>query len=119
MAVQQAAAAVAQRFLLALAAGDAATAVACLAPEAVYLSDGGPDRHAARRPVRIPERIVRLLINVYGRFPERFTFVPAWVGGYPGLVVTDGDRTIYTVSCEVVDGRIARIVEGSSGRSAP
>lgn len=106
---QRAAAAVAERFLLALAAGDAATAVACLAPDAVYLSDGGPDRHAARRPVRIPERIVRLLINVFGRFPEQFTFAPAWVGGYPGVVVTAGDRTIYTVSCEVVDGRIARI----------
>lgn len=106
---QRAAADVTERFLVALATGDAATAVACLAPDAVYLSDGGPDRHAARRPVRVPERIVRLLTNVYGRFPERYTFEPAWVGGCPGLVVAEQGRTVYTLSCEVVGGRIVRI----------
>lgn len=106
---QRAAADVTERFLVALATGDAATAVACLAPDAVYLSDGGPDRHAARRPVRVPVRIVRLLTNVYGRFPERYTFEPAWVGGFPGLVVAEQDRTVYTMSFEVVGGRIVRI----------
>ena len=105
----RAAAAVAERFLVALATGDAATAVACLAPDAVYLSDGGPDRHAARRPVRVPERIVRLLANVYGRMPPSCEIAPAWVGGCPGLVVTDAGRTLYTLSCEVVDAMIVRI----------
>jgi RNA polymerase sigma-70 factor (ECF subfamily) len=106
---QRQAAAVTERFLVALATGDAATAVACLAPDAVYLSDGGPDRHAARRPVRVPERIVRLLANVYRRFPTDHEIVPARVGGSPGLVVGDGRRTVYTLACEVVDGRIVRI----------
>ena len=106
---QRAAVAVTERFLLALAAGDAGAAVACLAPDAVYLSDGGPDRHAARRPVRVPERIVRLLRSVHRRFPEGSTFEPAWVGGCPGLVVRVGGRTFSTLSFEVVDGLIVRM----------
>ncbi|HWL43551.1 MAG TPA: sigma-70 family RNA polymerase sigma factor [Ilumatobacter sp.] len=49
-----AAADVVRRFLVALATGDEQLAMACLAPDAVYLGDGGPDRHAARHPVRGP-----------------------------------------------------------------
>lgn len=106
---QRVAAAVTERFLVALATGDAAGAVACLAPDAVYLSDGGPDRHAARRPVTVPDRIVRLLTNILGRLPAGSAFEPAWVGGCPGLVITSGGRTVSTLSSEVVDGRIVRL----------
>jgi RNA polymerase sigma-70 factor, ECF subfamily len=106
---QVASAAVAERFLVALATGDTAAAVACLAPDVVYLSDGGAERHAARRPVRVPERVVRLLANIAGRFPDGTVFEPAWVGGCPGLLVRVGDHTVSTLSCEVVDGLIVRL----------
>jgi RNA polymerase sigma-70 factor (ECF subfamily) len=106
---QAVAVAVTEQFLLALASGDAAGAVACLAPDAVYLSDGGPDRHAARRPVTTPDRIVRLLTNLLGRMPDGSAIEPAWVGGCPGVVVRAGGQTVSTLSCEVVDGRIVRL----------
>jgi RNA polymerase sigma-70 factor (ECF subfamily) len=73
------------------------------------MSDGGAERHAARRPVRMPERVVRLLVNIYGRFPAQWQIEPAWVGGCPGLVVTDGDRLVSTLSCEVAGGQIVRM----------
>ncbi|WP_166657427.1 RNA polymerase sigma factor SigJ [Ilumatobacter fluminis] len=99
----------ARRFITALATGDEAEAVRCLAPEAVYLSDGGPDHRAARRPVREPARIVRLLMNLWRRFPESWTFEPALVGGFPGLVIEIGDEVSSVTGVEVVDGRIVRI----------
>lgn len=107
---QRAAMGVAERFLFALATGDTEAAIACLAPDVVYVSDGGTDRHAARRPVRVPARVVRLLGNLYARFPPTWAVEPAWVGGSPGLVVRDGDDLISTLGCDVVDGSIVRIV---------
>jgi RNA polymerase sigma-70 factor, ECF subfamily len=100
---------VAERFLVALATGDTAGAIECLAPGVVYVSDGGAERHAARRIVRVPARVVRLLGNIYSRFPAAWTIEPAWVGGCPGLVVHDGARLVSTLSCEVASGRIVRI----------
>jgi RNA polymerase sigma-70 factor, ECF subfamily len=70
-----------RRFLTALAIGDEATAVACLAPDAVYVSDGGPHRRAARVPVREPARIVRLLVNLVRRWPGRATSRRRWSVG--------------------------------------
>ncbi len=106
---QRAAIAVTERFLLALAAGDTATAVGCLAPDVVYVSDGGAERHAARRPVRHPDRVVRLMTNVHGRLPDTWLIEPAWVGGCPGIVVRDGDRLVSTLSCEVAGGQVVRL----------
>lgn len=107
--VQHEARAVAESFLVALATGDAATALACLAPDAVYLGDGGPDHRAARRPVVQPERIVRLLANLYRRLDDRHEFEPARVGGAPGLVIRSAGRTVTTIALEVRDGLIVRI----------
>jgi len=100
---------VARRFLVALAIGDEQGAIECLAPDAVYLGDGGPDRRAARRPVTGPERIVRLLINLQNRLLAAGEFIPALVGGLPGVAIErDGD--LYAVTgVEVVDGRVVRI----------
>lgn len=105
----RAAADVVRRFLTALATGDEQMAIACLAPDAVYLGDGGPDRHAARRPVRGPERIVRLLRYLWNRYPDDWTFAPALVGGLPGVVIDMHGETYSVTGVEVVDGRVVRI----------
>lgn len=101
--------AVVQRFLVALAMGDEATAVACLAPDAVYVSDGGPRRRAARLPVRDPARIVRLLVNLTRRWPDTCRFRPARVGGLPGVVVELDGRVLAATGFEVVAARVVRI----------
>jgi RNA polymerase sigma-70 factor (ECF subfamily) len=98
-----------RRFLAALATGDEATAVACLAPDAVYVSDGGARRRAARVPVREPARIVRLLANLARRWPEPCRFVPARVGGLPGVLIERDGRILSATGVEVVAGRIVRI----------
>lgn len=98
-----------RRFLAALANGDEATAVACLAPDAVYVSDGGPRRRAARVPVREPVRIVRLLVNLTRRWPDTCRFEPARVGGLPGVLIEMDGRVLSATGVEVVDGRIVRI----------
>jgi RNA polymerase sigma-70 factor (ECF subfamily) len=100
---------VVRRFLTAIATGDEAGAVACLAPDAVYVSDGGPTQRAARHPVREPERIVRLLISLWRRWPDSWTFEPALVGGVPGVVIDAEDRVFSATGVEVVDGEIVRI----------
>jgi RNA polymerase sigma-70 factor (ECF subfamily) len=100
---------VVQRFLTALATGDEAGAVACLAPDAVYLSDGGANQRAARLPVREPERIVRLLMSVWQRWPDDRKFDRALVGGFPGIVIEMDDRVFSATGVEVVDDKIVRI----------
>lgn len=100
---------VARRFLVALAAGDERAAIECLAPDAVYLGDGGPDRRAARRPVTGPERIVRFLINLQNRLLEYGQFAPALVGGLPGVAIDLGGELYAVTGLEVVDGRVVRI----------
>lgn len=100
---------VARRFVEALGSGDERGAVACLAPDAVYVSDGGPNQRAARQPVREPERIVRLLANLWRRIPSDWTIAAARVGGFPGYVVEHGRGIFGVTSVEVVDGRIVRI----------
>ena len=55
---------VAREFVAALAAGDTDKVLAMLAPDVVHISDGGPDHHAARRPVIGADRVARLLVNL-------------------------------------------------------
>jgi RNA polymerase sigma-70 factor, ECF subfamily len=97
------------RFLGAIATGDEATAVACVAGHAVLVSDGGPNRRAARRPVRGPDRIVRLLSNLTRRLPPTWRVARATVGGLPGVVVTGDDGSLelvagFSVHDDLVDG---------------
>jgi RNA polymerase sigma-70 factor (ECF subfamily) len=101
---------VVERFLAAVVSGDEDAALACLAVDAVLLSDGGSARRAARRPVVGPSRIVRLVTNLYGRRLDRDSFAAAVVGGFPGLVWERGGRVEFMVSFEVVGGAIVRVL---------
>ncbi|HZU80464.1 MAG TPA: RNA polymerase sigma factor SigJ [Acidimicrobiales bacterium] len=75
--------------LAAITQGDVAGALASVAPDVVLVSDGGPHRRAARRPVVGPDRVVRLLINLYRRegYGEAEFSMPR-INGCPGLVVS-------------------------------
>jgi RNA polymerase sigma-70 factor (ECF subfamily) len=76
------------RFLAALAVGDVPEVLAVLAPDVVLVSDGGPDHHAARRPVRGPDRVSRLLVNVASRMPAGATVALREINGEPGVIVS-------------------------------
>ena len=77
--------------------------------DVVVMSDGGPDQHAARRPVVGPHRAARFSSNLVRRFADVLAFEEATVNGNPGVVGRLGDAVAIVVSVEVVGGRVQRV----------
>lgn len=99
-----------ERFLAAIVAGDERTALLCVHPDIDLVSDGGGQRHAARRPVVGDERVVRFLINLARRVEPGVIASPASVGGLDGVVVREEDGTpMFVMSLEVDGDRIRAI----------
>lgn len=93
----------------AMAEGDADRVVSLLAPDVVLVSDGGPARRAARRPVVGPDRVARLLVNLAGRTPADASMAPATLNGGPALVV-HGSGLDLALSVEPDrEGRVRRL----------
>jgi RNA polymerase sigma-70 factor, ECF subfamily len=101
---------VADDLALALTTGEMDRVLSLLAPDVVMISDGGPDRHAARRPVVGPERVGRLLANLARReLEEGWRFERAELNGLPAAVILRGDTPVVTVAVSVADGRVDAI----------
>jgi RNA polymerase sigma-70 factor (ECF subfamily) len=101
--------AVAGAFISAALRGDQHTVLRLLSPDVVLVSDGGADRHAARRPVIGADRVGRLIGNVVKRLPPDITAAPGLINGTPGFIVRAGGAPYLTQAFDVVDGRITRI----------
>lgn len=97
--------------LVAMALGDVPAVLQRLAPEAVCLTDGGPHRRAARRPVVGAEKVARFCINVTRKLVGMSRVVPATVNGDPGVIVYVGDEVDCVLAFELdTDGeRVAGI----------
>jgi len=94
----------------AVALGDMARVISLLAPDVVLTSDGGALRHAARRPVVLPERVARLLVNLGGRLPVDGSVAIEQVNGVPALVIRGGDGPIVLLAeREPSTGAIVRL----------
>lgn len=94
--------------LRALASGDMTGVVARLAPEVVCITDGGPNRRAARRPVTGSGGVARLLIGLarrYGRLATR----PAIVGGHAGAILSAADTIEQVMAVTSRDGVITHL----------
>lgn len=101
--------AVATAFVGAVLAGDLPLVRSMLSTDAELVSDGGAKQHAARRPVRGPDRIARFIVNVTRKVVAHPVQIePAWVNGRPGVVTRLGDRVISVAAVEVRDGRVVR-----------
>ena len=97
-------------FLAAAAGGDVDVLLAALAPGVVLVSDGGADRHAARRPVVGADRVARFVLTVAGRLPDAATFDVAAVNGERALLVRSRDRPVLVLWVQGgSDGRIDAI----------
>ncbi len=86
-------------FLAAILEGDVDRLTTMLSDDVVHISDGGPDHHAARRPVRGPDKVARLFVNL-ARREWLSTDELHWVdvNGQPGAyVVRDGEPYLLTV----------------------
>lgn len=101
---------VVDRLLAAVAVGDVAAATALLDDRVVLVTDGGPGRHAARRPVVGPARVVRLLCNVAKRYVPGTAVEPAFLNAAPGhLVRLPSGVPDAAIVADVDGGRITAI----------
>lgn len=78
-------------FLLAAQDGDLGQLVDLLSDDAVLISDGGPDTHAARRPVQGPDRVARFVANLAKRLTADLSFALQLLNGVPGVVARAAD----------------------------
>jgi RNA polymerase sigma-70 factor (ECF subfamily) len=98
------------RMIGALLNGDIAEVVALLAPDVVQLDDGGPLRHAGRRPVIGPHRVSRLLVNLSKRRDPRSELELVRVNTSPGVVLRiDGRADIVLLMDVGTDGLVHRV----------
>jgi RNA polymerase sigma-70 factor (ECF subfamily) len=102
---------VVDELIVAVAMGDVDSALARLLPDAVLVSDGGPKRRAARRPVVGAERIVRFLVNLSHRHYQAQTLqvAPVTVNGDPGIAVSLDGELDFVAAFEVDGDRVGAI----------
>ncbi|MFI6516411.1 RNA polymerase sigma factor SigJ [Spirillospora sp. NPDC050679] len=92
-------------FRAAYETGDGSALLALLDPDATYVTDGGGAVFAARKVLVGAERVAAILVRVAGR--RGLTTRPAEINGAPGLLVYDGDGTLFAAdTLEVSGGRI-------------
>ncbi len=95
--------------LATIASGDVGAVMSLLAPDVVLLSDGGPNRHAARRPVVGADRVARLVVNLAKRLTATSDMHIVQVNGEPGLLFVDDGELDYVLSFSFApDGRVRR-----------
>lgn len=92
---------VVDELLVAMYLGDMPTVLKCLAPDAVCISDGGPQRRAARRPIVGADRVAPFCIKVTSKTSDAARFVAAIVNGDPGMIVYAGDEIDSVLAFEV------------------
>ncbi|HEX5299908.1 MAG TPA: RNA polymerase sigma factor SigJ [Streptosporangiaceae bacterium] len=95
--------------LRALASGDVNEVVARLAPQVVCLTDGGPGRRAARRPVTGPDRVARFLVGLARGYGRHLATRPAVVGGAAGAILSSDGVTEQVMAVTSRDGVITAI----------
>ncbi|MCX5535617.1 RNA polymerase sigma-70 factor [Streptomyces sp. NBC_00006] len=89
---QRRARAAVESFLRALEGGDLQGLLDVLAPDVVYMGDGGGVKHAALRPIVGADKVARLLAGGLGRNTIPVAFGPATVNGGAGLTIhLDGE----------------------------
>ena len=86
----------------ALAAGDADRVVSLLSPNIVVMSDGGPQRHAARRQVVGVHRASRLLLNLATRLTDTMTVEFVDANGGPAMLTRERGEPflLLTIACD-------------------
>ncbi len=100
----------AEKFVTATLAGDVETVMSLLSEDVVQLDDGGPRRHAARRPVVGRHRVARLWINLAKRLDPETTSEFVRVNTMIGVVLRiRGEADMVLCAGFSPDGLISRI----------
>ncbi|MGO8875528.1 MAG: RNA polymerase sigma factor SigJ [Acidimicrobiales bacterium] len=95
------------RLLAAVATGDAVELLELLDADVVLLSDSGPGRHAARRPVVGATRVARFVTNIAGRYRGADIELTE-INGSAAVVLRAGDMPV-VVTGEQQGGKVTRI----------
>jgi len=98
-----------ERFLAAARAGDLDGLMGMLAPDAVFVSDGGAARRAARHPIRGVDRVARFLRWVGPRSFEAGDLRLTTLNGEPGFVLVLRGR-VRLAGTVVIDDGLVRTV---------
>jgi RNA polymerase sigma-70 factor (TIGR02957 family) len=103
---------VTERFLAACAGGDVDALLACLAPGAVLISDGGGKVRAALRPIVGADKVARFTAAIAVQaltFPDLRVEV-AELNGSPGIVVWSSGEPFFAMTLVVEDGLVTRVL---------
>lgn len=100
-----------ERFLTAMSAGQVSHVAALLADDAVWISDGGADRLASRRPVVGPDRVSRGLVGLLTKIPPEMQIAMslADLNGAPAAVIRDREALERVVVFDVRNGRVCAV----------
>jgi RNA polymerase sigma-70 factor (ECF subfamily) len=93
----------------AIGLGDVQGLLDMLSDDVVLVSDGGRDRHAARRPVVGPERVARFLVNLAKRMPEGVLMGIEQVNAASALVIRAPTGAIVMTADGDALGRISAV----------
>ena len=93
--------------VMAVATGDIERVLSLCDAQVVFVSDGGPNRHAARRPVLGRDRVARFLVNVAGRLAGGSASIEL-VNGVPAFVTHD-ERGVTVTFVEQRDGVVVGV----------
>ncbi|MFJ7201544.1 MULTISPECIES: RNA polymerase sigma-70 factor [unclassified Streptomyces] len=95
-----------ESFLQALEGGDLQGLLDVLAPEVVYMGDGGGVKHAALRPIVGADKVARLLAGGLGKSTVPIAFGPTVVNGSPALAIHLDGELDAIMAARVEAGRI-------------
>jgi len=86
--------------------GDLQNLLDILAPDVVFLADGGGVKQAVLRPVAGAEKVGRLLAAGLGRIAAQASLRPAHVNGYPALILEFAGEIDTVLAVRLDDGLI-------------
>ncbi|RKN37184.1 RNA polymerase sigma-70 factor [Streptomyces hoynatensis] len=95
-----------EAFRRAVETGDLQGLLDRLAPDVVWLGDGGGIVRAVLRPVVGADRVARLLAGALERVPDATALLPAQVNGHPALVVRLAGRLDTVLAMRLDEGLI-------------
>jgi len=86
--------------------GDLQSLVDILAPDVVFLGDGGGIKQAVLRPILGAGKVARVLAAGLGRIAAEASLQPAQVNGHPALILQFNDEIDTVLAVRIDDGLI-------------
>lgn len=93
-------------FRIAVETGNAQAVLAVLAPDVVFLSDGGGVKQAALRPILGADKVMRFIAGTISKTGAVVTGEATTVNGNPALLINVDGELDGVLTAQVADGRI-------------